>query len=57
MNKEEVLKKLQETAKNGKISCTQAREIMEEYKVPMGEMGDLCDEVDIKIYGCELGCF
>jgi hypothetical protein len=57
MNKEEVIKKLLEKAVNDKISCTAAREVMEECKVPHGEIGDLCDEAGIKIYGCELGCF
>ena len=57
MNKEDVLKKLQEAAPNGKLSCSEAREIMKEFNVPNGQMGDLCDEVGIKIYGCELGCF
>ncbi|MDD3893970.1 MAG: hypothetical protein PHU36_02995 [Syntrophomonadaceae bacterium] len=57
MNKDEVLKKLQETAKDGKISCAEAREIMLDYKVPHGQMGRICDEVGIKIKGCELGCF
>lgn len=57
MNKEELLKKLQEVAKNGKMSCTEARKIMEEYEVPKGQLGKICDEVGIKIFGCELGCF
>ncbi len=57
MNKEDVLKKMQEAAPNGKLSCAEAREIMQEFNVPHGQMGDLCDEVGIKIYGCELGCF
>ena len=57
MNKEEVIKKILEVAVNGKISCTDARDIMEDYKVPHGQIGDICDEVEVKIYGCELGCF
>ncbi|NLF46466.1 MAG: hypothetical protein GX581_10355 [Syntrophomonadaceae bacterium] len=57
MNKEEVIKKILAAAVNEKISCTAAREIMEECQVPHGQMGDICDEVGIKIYGCELGCF
>ncbi len=57
MNKEEVIKKILEVAVNGKISCTEAREIMEDHNVPYGQIGDICDEVEVKIYGCELGCF
>jgi hypothetical protein len=57
MNKDELIKKLQETAQNGKLSCTKARELMEEFQVPKGQMGKICDDIGIKIFGCELGCF
>lgn len=40
-----------------KISCTDARNIADEHGMPMGDMGQLCDELDLKIYACELGCF
>lgn len=57
MNKDEVVKKLLDVAVDGKLSCTEAREIMNNYNVPNGQLGKICDEVGIKIYGCELGCF
>ncbi|HPF44357.1 MAG TPA: hypothetical protein PKV15_06615 [Syntrophomonadaceae bacterium] len=57
MNKDEVVEKLLDVAVNGKISCTEAREIMKDYNVPNGLLGKICDELGIKIYGCELGCF
>lgn len=48
---------LQEKAKGGKITCTEARKIAEELAVSPKEVGNMCDELKIKICACELGCF
>lgn len=40
-----------------RISCTEARNLAEEHEMEMGDMGALCDELGMKIYACELGCF
>ncbi len=42
---------------DGRISCTAARKIAEELKVPFGEVGKAANELKIKISDCELGCF
>ncbi len=42
---------------NGKISCADARGIAEELQVPYSQVGDTCNEMKIKIAGCQLGCF
>jgi len=44
-------------AVDGRISCTAARKIAEELKVPSGEVGKAANEMKIKIRNCELGCF
>ena len=48
---------LTERTVDGRISCTAAREIAEELKVPLGEVGKAANELKIKIRNCELGCF
>ncbi len=55
--KDKVVDKLKEVAAEGKISCTQAREVAKDLEIELAEIGKLCDDNDIKIYGCELGCF
>lgn len=55
--KEEILAKLKEVATDNKVSCTEARQIAADLDVDFKEVGNLCNENDIKIYGCELGCF
>lgn len=40
-----------------KLPCSKAFAIASEVKVPVGEVGKICNEVGIKIVGCQLGCF
>lgn len=54
---EDLKEKVKERAKDGKISCPQARQIAKELGVPVLEVGHACDELKIKLYACELGCF
>lgn len=57
MDREKIAALLKERAKGGKITCTEARKIAEELKVSPREVGNMCDELKIKICACELGCF
>ena len=41
----------------GKIPCSLARKIAEEFGVSYKEVGDAANELNIKIKNCELGCF
>ncbi len=52
-----IKRSLAERTVDGRISCTAAREIAEELKVPFGEVGKAANELKIKIRNCELGCF
>ncbi|MDI6689352.1 MAG: hypothetical protein QMD66_00290 [Actinomycetota bacterium] len=53
----EILKAVKAEAKEGKISCPQARKLAEKLKVSPLEVGRVANHLGIKIYGCELGCF
>jgi hypothetical protein len=39
------------------ITCTQAHEINEKHNIAFGEIGAYCDKHNVKIRGCQLGCF
>ncbi|MHB8984406.1 MAG: hypothetical protein ACYC38_00510 [Eubacteriales bacterium] len=54
---EEVLKAVREASREGRITCTAARKLAEELKVPYIVIGRAADELKIKIKSCELGCF
>jgi hypothetical protein len=39
------------------LSCPQAFRLAEEHNIPLSEIGEICNSNDIKIVGCQLGCF
>ncbi len=57
MNQEEIIAKLKEAAKDGKIPCAMAFKIAKECNVSTREIGNLLNQVKIKISNCQLGCF
>jgi len=56
-NVEEIKDAVLKAAVDGKLSCTSARQLAEELGVSNSEIGRIADELKIKIFGCELGCF
>ena len=57
MKEDEIVAKLREAAKEGKITCAMAQKIATENKVPMKRVGELLNQMKIKIAQCQLGCF
>lgn len=58
VDKEEIARRILEVSGEQKqISCTECRSISLELGVGMDLIGRLCDEMKIRIYACELGCF
>lgn len=48
---------IRERAKGGKISCPVALKIAQEVGLPSREVGELLDEMGIKVVECQLGLF
>ena len=48
---------LRKAAENGKISCAKAFQIAEEFKVTKKKVGEILNELGIRIKQCQLGCF
>ena len=42
---------------DGKLPCAVAFRIAEKLGVPIRQVGDAANELDIRIRGCQLGCF
>lgn len=55
--KERIAEKLKELAPQGKLGCANAHKLAEELNVTPKEIGEICNELKIKIAACELGCF
>jgi len=51
---EEVVKK---KAKDGKLPCAVCFNIAEEFGISKREMGEILNEMNVKISQCQLGCF
>ena len=53
--------KLEETIKaslvNGRLPCPVAFKISADLGVSKSDIGDMANKLDIKISGCQLGCF
>jgi hypothetical protein len=54
---EEIRGRLKKTAKDGKISCSEALAVARELKVPSKKVGALLDDMNVRIVKCQLGCF
>lgn len=52
-----IAERLKEIAPNGKINCSEARKLAAELKLDPGVLGEICNKLKIKVFGCELGCF
>lgn len=40
-----------------RLPCAVAFKLAHDMDVPLGEIGRTCNELGIKIVGCQLGCF
>ncbi len=57
MKEEEIIAKLKESTKDGKIPCAMAFKIAKDCSVSTKEIGNLLNQLKIKISSCQLGCF
>jgi hypothetical protein len=53
----EVRERILFEAESLKLPCKKAFTIAAEVGCPIAEIGKVCNEVGIKIVGCQLGCF
>jgi len=57
LKEEEIAAKLKEAVRDGKISCVLAQKFAHENKISMKQVGNLLNQMKIKITQCQLGCF
>ncbi len=57
MSENDVKSKIRAAAPEGKIPCAAAFRLAEELGISRKEMGNLLNELRIKIIQCQLGCF
>ncbi|GAV22617.1 hypothetical protein [Carboxydothermus pertinax] len=54
---EKIKIEVEKVAKDGKIPCKVALELADRLNVPPKKIGDVANELKIKIAACQLGCF
>ena len=57
MTQEDLKPKIKAAAPEGKIACAQAFGVAEELGITRKALGELLNELKIKIIQCQLGCF
>jgi hypothetical protein len=57
MSPEEIKARIRAVAPEGKIACGAAFRLAEELNLSRKELGELLNELKIKIIHCQLGCF
>ena len=57
MSPEELKDIIRAAAPEGKIACAAAQRLADELLISRQEMGNLLNELKIKITQCQLGCF
>jgi hypothetical protein len=57
MAMKEAKAQIQAAAPNGRIPCAAAFKLAEELGITRSRLGELLNELNIKIIQCQLGCF
>jgi len=57
MEKEEIYQAILKRTQDGKIACRQCFEIARECNISPKVVGEVCNEKEIRIHACQLGCF
>ena len=57
MERDKVIEAIKQRAQDDRISCAVCFQIAEEYAVPKRELGELLNELGIKVIQCQLGLF
>ncbi|MDY6914221.1 MAG: hypothetical protein SVT52_07190 [Planctomycetota bacterium] len=53
----QIRQSIQQAARDGKVACKVLLELAERMETPPKQIGQFCNEMNIRIAGCQLGCF
>jgi hypothetical protein len=57
MDRKKLEEAILEKVKDGKLPCALCFKIAEDFEISKREIGDILNEMKIKISQCQLGCF
>ena len=53
----QIRQSIQQAARDGRVACKLLLELAERMESPPKRIGQFCNEMGIRISGCQLGCF
>lgn len=57
MDEKKARQLIEESQRDGKLACAQAFKISEESGISRARVGEILNEMNIKLHSCQLGCF
>jgi len=57
VSKEKLVAAITKASREGRLTCEKAHELGKELDVSLEEIGAVCNELNIRIKDCQLGCF
>lgn len=57
MTRDALIEAVRAASAGGRLTCEKAHELAEELNTSLREIGMICNELQIKISACQLGCF
>jgi hypothetical protein len=57
ISKELLIAAVKKASRDGRLTCEKAHELGKELDVSLEEIGAVCNELNIRIKDCQLGCF
>jgi len=57
MERDKVIEAIKQRATEGRIPCAVCFQIAEEYAIPKRELGELLNELGVKVVQCQMGLF
>jgi len=57
MDMEQIKREVEQAAQDKRMDCHDARALAEKLGVDYTLVGKACNELEVKVHACELGCF
>ena len=57
MDKKRIEELVKQAAVEGRLACSAAHQLAEQYQISLEEIGAAAERLDIKVTACQLGCF
>ena len=57
MTRDALIEEIRKAAVDNRLSCGAAHDLAARLQVSLREIGEVCNELKVKISNCQLGCF